>query len=231
MSRVSPGNAPTRRRIYLLRHGEADYFSPEGKPFAAHAVPLNDDGKRQASAAAEALAPVPLDRAITSPLRRSRETAEIILADRCVPIEQAPELTEIAGGKLGEIAEEAREASFVDAFGTGITRRTKFLGGERFGDFVDRVVPRFAAIVEEPGWNELLLVLHGAVNRAILGHVLGYGLRGFGAIEQDAGCINIVDVDGGRAVVRLVNHTPYNPLKEGLRRTVMEALYGKYRPD
>ena len=56
---------PTRRRVYLLRHGDVSYF-PEGRPVPPEEVPLNDEGRLQAHATARALAEVPFDRAISS---------------------------------------------------------------------------------------------------------------------------------------------------------------------
>ena len=73
------------------------------------------------------------------------------------------------------------------------------------------------------------------MNRAILLDALGAGLASFGALEQDAACINIVDVEGQgddlRMIVRLLNYTPYNEQKLGLELTTMERLYRRYRPD
>src|SRR5947209_2952598 len=71
-----------RRRVYLLRHGEVSYFDAQGRPVRPDTVPLDEMGRQQAEAAARALAQVPLDRAISSDLPRSIETANIIVAGR-----------------------------------------------------------------------------------------------------------------------------------------------------
>jgi probable phosphoglycerate mutase len=87
-----------------------------------------------------------------------------------------------------------------------------------------------AGILAEPGWRCLLVVAHGGVNRVLLAHALGSGLAGFAALEQDPGCVNILDMDdAGRWLARLVNHTPYNAAKVGLELTTMERLYREYR--
>jgi probable phosphoglycerate mutase len=145
-------------------------------------------------------------------------------------LEESVELAEIAGGRLRDIPEDRLERAFVDAFSPRITRRSRFLGGESFGSLVDRVVPAFQRLSEEPGWRCLLLVLHGAVNRAILAHTLGLPLRSFGTLEQDACCINILDVGVHGPILRLANHTPYDPAKVDLMLTSMESLYRQYRP-
>ena len=103
-----------------------------------------------------------------------------------------------------------------------------FLGGERFVDFERRVVPAFDAIIADRSWRNLLLVLHGAVNRMIFNHVMSLPWQGRVSIEQDNCCINIIDVDhdaGGSAVrflVRAVNLTAYDLNKSGIHLTSME---------
>src|SRR5262249_17415911 len=78
--RRRPAGAPAMAsNLYLNRHGEA---TPLGPDIAADdARPLTDKGKAQAAALAQALqrAGVTLDRLITSPLLRARQTAEGIL--------------------------------------------------------------------------------------------------------------------------------------------------------
>ena len=62
-----------------------------------------------------------------------------------------------------------------------------------------------------------------------LARMLGATTSGIGAFEQDAGCLNVIDVDdNGRFLVRLLNHSPLNALKLGVEWTTMERLYGQY---
>ena len=68
-----------------MRHGEVDYFDEHGRPQRPEAVPLNGPGREQARAAGLALAEVAIDRAITSGLPRSEQTANLVLAGRPVP--------------------------------------------------------------------------------------------------------------------------------------------------
>jgi broad specificity phosphatase PhoE len=221
---------PARRRLYLLRHGDVSYFDADGRPVRPDTVPLNDAGLRQAEAARQELAGVPFDRVLSSDLPRSRETAAIVTAGRALPIEARPELREVQPGRLADIPAGEVERAFLGAFAADITRETRFLAGEAFGSLLDRVLACLRGLLAEAGWRRLLLVAHGGVNRAILTHALGSGLAGFAALEQDPGCINVLDVDdAGRWVVRLVNHTPYNPAKQGLEMTTMERLYAEYR--
>jgi probable phosphoglycerate mutase len=219
----------THRRIHLLRHGAVRYFEDDGRPVPAHSVPLSPEGREQARAAAAALADVEFDRAIVSGLPRTVETAEIVLDGRDVELEHVEAFHEIRGGRLADIPEDRVEEEFIAAFHPRLDADTRFLGGETFGSLRDRVVPAFEALCADESWSELLLVLHGAVNRAIVAHALGAGLRLFPSLEQDPACINVLDVEPGHVVVRLLNYTPYNPLKAGSRLTTMERLYLEYR--
>lgn len=230
--------APGRRRIYLVRHGDVDYFDAAGRPVRPDTVSLNAAGAGQAELLRHLLAGVRLDRVIASGLPRTVETAEAIVRGRGLAIETHAALQEIRPGRLPDLAGADLERHFLGAFSPSIDRSTRFLGGETFGEFLDRVLPSFRALLQESGWQTLLLVAHGGVNRAILLETLGSGLERFAAIEQDPGALNILDFDGDAGdgaegvagLVRLVNFTPGAPAKEGLWLTTMERLFQQYRP-
>ena len=58
---------------------------------------------------------------------------------------------------------------------------------------------------------------------------LGDLLGAIGRLEQDAGCINLIDVgQSGAALVRLVNATALNPGKVGMKLSTLEGLYQQY---
>jgi broad specificity phosphatase PhoE len=219
-----------RRRIYLLRHGEVSYFDGDGQPFRPDEVSLNGEGLAQAEAAARALEPLEIDRLIASGLARTMETAAALARSGRLAIEVREELREIAPGRLAELPREGFESLFLRALGGELTRASRFLGGESFGALEDRVLPCFRTLLEESGWKRLAIVAHGGVNRLLIAHALGAGLAAIGRLEQDAGAINIIDVDpDGSLMVRLVNYSPSAPLKEGLHLTTMEKIFLDHR--
>ena len=55
-----------------------------------------------------------------------------------------------------------------------------------------------------------MLVLHGAVNRAIFSYALTGQRMFLGHFEQSAGCLNVIDV-GDEWIVRAVNVSPTDP--------------------
>ena len=213
-----------RRRIYLMRHAQVRYF--EG--VHPHEVLLTDEGRHQAAAARDALQELRFDRVVTSGLPRTLETAQIV-APYAEP-ERKHQLREIESGELRGLDPADVQAMMTAAFRGVVPLESRFLGGESVGELFDRVVPEVEALLAADDWDVLLLVLHGAVNRAILGHALGGGRTFLGGFEQAPACINVLDVDTDAAfVVRAVNHTPYDPAHVAARReTTMEHLWREY---
>lgn len=190
-------------------------------------VPLTARGRGQAGAAAQALAGIGFDRLVTSGLPRTIETARIVAP--AVEPESWPELRELAGGRLDELADEELEATFTGAFRGDVPLDATFLGGETAGSLLDRVLPALERLLADETWDTVLAVLHGGVNRAILSYALTGERRLLGGFEQAPACINVLDV-GADWIVRAVNHTPYDPLHASGRSTTMEELYRQYLP-
>jgi probable phosphoglycerate mutase len=216
----------SRRRIYLMRHARVAYFE-DGRPLQPETVPLTEEGREQAQAAAELLAGIEFDRVITSGLPRTVETAGIVAPDS--EPEEWPELREIESGRLGDIPEDELERTFIEAWRDIVPEETPFLGGETIGALLDRVLPALDRLLEDPGWDVLLAVLHGGVNRAILSHALTGGRLYLGNLEQSPGCVNVLDV-GDDWVVRAVNVTPMDLGHRGGRLRTMEELWAEFRP-
>jgi broad specificity phosphatase PhoE len=215
-----------RRRIYLMRHARVAYFE-DGRPLRPDLVSLTDEGRDQARAASELLEGIGFDRVITSGLPRTLETAGIVAPSNSEP-EAWPELREIESGRLGAIPEEELEAAFVETWRDMVPEDTPFLGGETIRSLLDRVLPAVDRLVADPGWDVLLAVLHGGVNRAILSYALTGGRAFLGNFEQSPGCINVLDV-GDDWVVRAVNIAPTDPAHVASRLRTMEELWGEFR--
>jgi broad specificity phosphatase PhoE len=216
--------AVARRRVYLMRHAEVRYFDdvrPED-------VRLTERGRRQAEAAAAALAPVAFDRVVTSGLPRTTETAQIVAPGR--ELEARPALREIESGDIRGVDPAGVQELMTAAFRGVVPHETAFLGGETIGSLLARVLPELDGLLADDGWDVLLLVLHGAVNRAILGRAITGGPTFLGGFEQSPGCLNVLDVSGaGDWIVRAVNHTPYDPVHAAApRTTTMEELWADY---
>ena len=225
-----------RRRLYLMRHGHVDYFEEGLTDFRA--VPLTATGRDQARAAGAALADVPLDAAFSSGLPRTRETLDIVLnANTDAPAPEAmPAFEEVHGGRLVLPTREALAARIAFSFDAAHEPGATFLpGGEPFADAYERVVAGLDDLAFGHGWRTAVLVAHEGVNRLLLGHLCGAGLRGCAHFEQDLACINVLDLDVvaedeglriARVILKAVNLTAYDQAKSGLPRTSLEHLFG-----
>jgi probable phosphoglycerate mutase len=223
-----------RRRLLLMRHGAVDYFDAQGRPYPPDDVPLTPQGLAQARAIGAALAAsgVAIDRALTSGLVRTRETAQHVLeaAGLSPPLEHWPDLQEIRGGRLSAIRDDDLRDAFIAAFEGPVPREQRFLGGETIGELTDRVLPALRRLLADDGWDTALLVAHGGVNRAVLSWFLTGRHEFLGGLAQDAGCLNVIDVGATPAtsVVRVVNFCPLDTLRTETRLSTMEELLQKY---
>jgi broad specificity phosphatase PhoE len=219
-----------RRRLYLMRHGAVSYFRKDGTPVREDQVALNEEGRVQAAAAHELLAGIAFDRVLTSSLPRTIETARIVASGTYA--EEWPDLRELRGANLAEIPGERLEEEFVHAFRGIVPNDKQFLGGETIGELFDRVLPAVERILADDGWDTLLAVLHGAVNRAILSYALTGERMFLGHFEQAPGCLNVLDVGDewpGNAIVRAVNVTPLDLVHASTRLTTMEGYWAEFR--
>jgi probable phosphoglycerate mutase len=213
----------TRRRIYLLRHGQVAYFV-DGRPVRPDEVHLTEEGRRESEQARAALAGIAFDRVITSGLPRADETARIV-APGTEP-ESWPELRELEPGRLADLPDA--EAAFTRAFTGLLPEDTPFLGGETIGSLLDRAVPALQRLAGEPGWDVALVVAHGGTIRALLSHALVGGRAFLGNFELAPASISILDV-GEDWIVRAVNVTPYDLAHTRTRLRTMEELWAQYR--
>ena len=221
-----------RRRLYLMRHGAVDYVDADGRLVAPDAVPLTAEGRAQAVAARELLSEIALDRVITSGLPRTLQTAELVVPGR--ELEAWPDLREITGARLSSIPPAQLENAFVRAFQGVVPNEKRFLGGETIGELFDRVLPSLERLVADESWDTVLVVAHGAVNRAILSYALTGERMFLGRFEQAPGCVNVVDVGGADDlatwIVRAVNVAPSDLAHRATRLTQMEEYWERMAP-
>jgi broad specificity phosphatase PhoE len=207
-------------RFLLVRHGETDWN--RDKRFQGQIdVPLNDQGRVQAGRAADFLQAVPLDRAISSPLLRPKETAEIILQPHPgLELELIDELREISHG----LWEGKLEAEIEQAYPGELKRwqqapeTVQMPEGENLQQVWERAIAAWEAIVASTSLNRadrlttVLVVAHDAVNKAILCHLVGQGPAHFWTFKQGNGAVTVIDYPygiTGKPVIQAMNITSH----------------------
>lgn len=145
-------------RLLLTRHGQTDW-NVAGKFQGVTDIELNQKGMKQAEETREKLRNEQLDVVISSPLKRAKKTAEIIIKGRDIPLIIDQQVKERCFGKFeGKTREEINfeelwnyklNKQYEDAESTGAVF-------ERIGNFLER-------IKEEYQDKTVLLVTHGGI--------------------------------------------------------------------
>lgn len=219
------------RRIYLMRHGETLYQARAAEGAIGNGA-LTERGREQIAAAALLFREVPLDRVYASPLARAHETAQIIAAEKGLEIVLSPDLREItpsedtlAGKSVATVFQEVRR--FFTSPTTGWDEL--YLGGESFRQVQERGVRFLHSVLEQEDWQTILIVAHGGMNNALLAYATGVTDGRVFNIEQDFGCINIIDFVHDRPLLRLANFTLYDQLKINLRIHSLDVILSLLR--
>lgn len=200
-----------RTRIYLVRHGQVEGYQQKRYNGQIN-VRLTELGKEQSERICACLTDVALDAIYSSDLDRSRYCARLIADDHGLVVVAEEALREINFGDW----EGRTWAELQESYPYDWQKRMQDLtnyqvpGGESLQDAADRIRPVIRGILQKHPNGDVALVAHGGVNRIILLDAIGAALEQAFSIEQDYGCLNIIDyLDDGLSVVRLLNGTAH----------------------
>ena len=192
--------------VLLIRHGRSTANTAGVLAGRSPGVDLDERGIAQAEALAARLAEVRLDAVVSSPLERTRQTAQRLMAARPDSLFEVDErFTECdygtwSGRTLKSLAEEPLWRTV-----QGHPAAAEFPDGESLAAVSARAVAAIRA------WNAKLgeqatyaVVSHGDVIKAIAADALGMHLDLFQRIQADPCSLTVVRYHGTRpAVVRL----------------------------
>jgi broad specificity phosphatase PhoE len=168
--------------MVLTRHGATPRTNPEQHLGQGIDIGLSDEGREAARALAQRLDGIAFDRIVSSPLRRARETAEILVPGR--PIESDGRLLEMDYGSwegLTYAEIEARDPELRERW-VDDPSTVACPGGETGEDVAARVS---SFLQETTGWAAgntratVLVVAHATLNRILLCVALGVPLRDY----------------------------------------------------
>jgi broad specificity phosphatase PhoE len=207
------------RRIYLMRHGETLYQSRASEGALGNGE-LTERGREQIAAVALLFRGVPLDRVYASPLARAQETARIVAQGKGLDVLLSNDLREVTPNP-DVVAKLPTKETLQEVHRFFKTPHASwdepYLGGETFREVQERGVRFFTSLLSQEDWHTVLVVAHGGINNALLAHVTGVSSGRLFNIEQDFGCINVIDFIHGSPLLRLANFTLYDQLKINLR--------------
>ena len=190
--------------IHLLRHGEHMLL---GRVAAGRmpGVGLSPRGRAQIEAVAERLALERIDALYTSPLQRTRETAEILSVRLQLPVKLSEGVLELdfgdwTGMTFDMVRTDPRWEAWRDA--RGIAR---IPGGETMREVQHRAVDALVDMAATHPDGTVVVVSHGDVIRAILLFALGMPLDLYNRIEVGVASLTTLQLEPARLRVIRVN--------------------------
>jgi phosphoserine phosphatase len=219
LGEILPSLRPNHKgvRLLLVRHGETQW-NRETRFQGGIDVPLNDNGRQQAEKAAQFLKDVEIDFAVSSPMLRPKETAEIILQHhQSLNLELQDGLKEISHGLWEGKLEKEIEQEFPGELHRWRTvpAEVQMPEGENLQEVWERSVAAWQAIVETAlatGLKTGLVVAHDATNKTLLCHVLGLSPKHFWNFRQGNGAVSVIDYPlgvNGFPVLQAMNITTH----------------------
>ena len=156
-------------KIYYVRHGQTDLNLAKKMQGGGTEKELNETGVSQAYNTKKELENVKYDLVICSPMKRAKQTAEIINEGRDIPI-----ITD----------ERIRERKLGDYEGRDVTEEMEnniwdyklnynIPNGENLHDFEKRIDEFFDDIKEKYHDKSVLIVAHGGIAKVIKAHLYG----------------------------------------------------------
>lgn len=167
--------------LYIMRHGKTEWNKIK-KLQGQTDIPLNEEGREMAKKAAVECALVNFDICYCSPLCRAKETAQILLKNRNIPIIEDERLKEMCFGIYEGLEDYPNKTDCpINVFFKEPENYIKPVeGGESFEELFDRTgsfLKDILPIVNEG--KDVLIVGHGAMNSSIVCQIRNMGLKDF----------------------------------------------------
>lgn len=216
--------------LYLIRHGKT--VGGDERRYKGHIdVPLSEEGISQierlaghvkertdgnarwgamkgAAAAGDADQMVGIQSVYCSDLSRAMKSAEIIARPFGLEPVQVAAFRERSFGEWEGMSFDEIRAAFPDEFNAWARDPVKFSprGGESTKAVRERVMPGFHEVLAKHRGEKIAIVAHGGITRIILCEVLSIPLQNIFRIEQNFGCMNVIEFYDDMPVVKVMNY-------------------------
>jgi len=185
--------------LILVRHGRTA-FNAAGQLVGRLDPPLDEVGRAQAAAIGEALKGV--DRVVSSPLLRARQTAEYIGA----PVEVDDRWIEVDYGEYDGMVLGSQEAvALWEAWRSDASIVPP--GGESLEQMGQRVVSALDDLLPQAAAADIAVVSHVSPIKAAVSYVLGAGPETAWRSHLDAASISRITISPRGTLLRTLNET------------------------
>lgn len=160
---------------------------------------------------ASALQAAPLRAVYCSPLQRAVDTATVVAAAHRLDVTPVADLREIAFGVWESLLHEEVEQRFGALLKQWWERpdQVRIPGAEPLQAARDRVAAAIHGIAARHQGGEVAVVAHGGVNKLLMLTLVDAPLSSYWRMRQDNACINVVEFDGDRGRVLVLNDTTH----------------------
>lgn len=206
--------------LVLLRHGVTAHTVEKrfSGGLASSNPGLSEDGRAQIRAAAEWLSPLAerIDAVIASPVRRTRESAQILADLLGKPIEEEPGFAEMEFGSwdgktFAEVADTHKDE--LDAWLGSLDEAPG--GGESFRAVEQRVLAALQRVLDRHAGKTVVVVSHVTPIKTLIAHAVDAPLSSVFRMELSPASVSVVsffrggkDGDEQRASMRMYNALP-----------------------
>lgn len=198
--------------LLLIRHATNEYVDTGKLAGRLPGVHLNEYGKAQAKALGERLASAPLKAVYSSPMDRTLETAQAVVAHHpglTVQVLEGVNELDIGVWK-GEAINTLNQRKLWDLVQT-FPSRVRFPGGETFRQAQLRAVDAIETVAGLHPRETVAIVSHADVIALVLAHYLGAHLDAFQRITVSTASISVIRLGHARPMIVGINDTSHCP--------------------
>ena len=199
-----PAGPPTT--LVLVRHGVTVHTA--GKKFSGGLggdnPPLSEEGRAQVLATARWLAPRAgeVDVVVASPVRRTRESAEILAAELEAPLVEEPGFAEMEFGSwdglsFGEVHEQHPEELSAWLGSLDVPAGGAGTGGESFRAVEERVLAGLQRVLDEHAGRTVVVASHVTPIKTLVSHAVGAPLGAVFRMELSPASVTVVSFFAG----------------------------------
>lgn len=190
--------------FFLVRHALTDAIDNYLSGTAA-GTPVNRAGRPQIDRLVDIFRDLPLAAVVSSPLTRTRETADPIARSHGLEVQEMPAFLEFEVGRwTGRSFRELDDDPEWPRF-NAVRSLVRPPGGELMIEVQQRAVAALLDLSTRYVTGNVVVVSHGDVIRAMLMYFLGMPVDFVHRIDVLPGSISVVTLDKWMPVVRLVN--------------------------
>lgn len=192
-------------KLLFIRHGNSeatDLYLPGRMP----GVHLSSKGIEEAKQLAKDLEHIHIDRIYSSPLERTRETAEHIASLKKMRVDILDDILEINFGEWsGKTFDELKQLDEWKRFNY-FRLNTRIPGGENILDVQARVVKAVEKAVKENAGKTIVFVSHGDPIRSAICYYTGISLDLMSRIKIFTGSVSILNIHDWDCELQCLNY-------------------------